>query len=526
MDRDKHSYLQDYISGNTGDIAFFERSFFDQADRAAAVSLAADRGLADETYAALEAHNLSEYEQVRSSLEKLKSGKAAVVVTGQQLGFLGGPLLTLYKALTAARAAALLEQESGHPVVPIFWLQSEDHDYEEIRSASFLNQAGQRVDFDLPIEEGIGQSVGDLLIPSNPLPEGLLSHLSDNREIFEELCVAYTPGAPLSSAYRQVLGKVLAPLGVLLFDFYAMSDRAAVKDLVMTCFRECSEISKVLIERSHALEGCGYDIQVRVRKDSPLFFITEEGVRARVASRSAGIFRGRTRDFSLDDVEDLLIRSPQSVTASALIRPLVQDALFPTAAYVAGPGEFNYWVQIKPLYDYFKIPQPVIVPRASFTLIEHRQKRLLEKLGVSVASVSLSEQEFISQRHAGSEISADAVFSEPRQQIQTIFAGLDPKVSALNPVLSASVNKTEQAVMHNLGKLEAKYESSLRARDEAAIGQLRRLKEALLPEGLPQERVISFMYFLAKYGLDFVRTIYDNVNLSEPGARQEIFLDD
>jgi bacillithiol biosynthesis cysteine-adding enzyme BshC len=501
--------------------SLFPSSFLEPAHRTAKVAEACARGAAPQVLESLKAQNAGS-----SSVPFLDGRPLAFVVTGQQLGVVGGPLFTFYKIASAIRAAETLSAESGKVVLPLFWLQSEDHDYAEIRNTSFLTREGEKTDFSLPENPpGLGGPVGRISI--SPESAASLKAFLENTfsgrapaERIDEILASYASGRTLAQAMAALVKLCFQDTPLLVLDAHTQELKQFAAPHLLRFFTEHSAIQKILEDRSAQLTKLGIDITVPLRKGYPLPFLEVQGKRERVLFDS-DLFKSSSGSFSTEELSNQILRNPELCTTSALARPLYQDFLLPTAAYVAGPTEFNYWAQLPGLYEHLRIPMPVVIPRGKFAVLPENRAKILSEENLSLMDARLPLQKLIEQRVAGSAESPEAVFGIAEGHLASLEADLGLAFARLgNKVVSESLSVTAQAMKHNLDKLRAKYLRALTDRHQTFSQRAEKLQKLLLPGGDEQERTISFAHFFLLEGPSFTQRVLSALSLPFPRELQ------
>jgi len=425
-----------------------------------------------------------------------------------------GPLYTVYKAASAVRLAQDLERETGTPVVPMFWLQTEDHDLLEIAQSVVPRSSGEPPLFltpEVPDENRI--SIAHLTLPDSvgPCVEQLaleLWQLPRAQEHVERIKRYYRPGRSWTEAFANLLADLFEPTGLLVVD---PRDPALARESAWVhrrALERAPELERLLLEQERALEAAGFESSVHVREGSPLSFYHPEaahGPRTRLLRDGDDYveLRGRAR-HTLPDLLGTLERDPLRFSTSALLRPIVQDALLPTAAYVAGPAELAYFAQLPPLYAAFDLPQALIAPRARIQLIEPKAARLLTRLGLPASALRASERELLLRLAPDDE----AALPNPQHIEYTLRQGFErtlrDALATLPPDiargLSRSFDKTRDKLARSAGKLTDRYKLLVAQRDRERVEAVRQLKHLLYPEGTAQERVFGVSYYAARHG--------------------------
>lgn len=481
------------------------------------------------------------------SLKEVANGQPLFVVTGQQVGLFGGPLFVYYKALTAILFADRLTREFSHPVIPLFWLQTEDHNFAEVRSADLISAGGELVSLELPDEERSQKrvSVQAKILSSHIDPlvaqlEEALTGLPHSQE-FVPLCRRhYTPGASYSSAFRSLLAELFADTPLLFFDPSSSYLHRAKADLFRQSIEQMPEVDTLLADQSNKL---GQSVQVKHSPGSPLLFIHPSGPAgpryrllptkpdhasgsSDVTSSSWSIPDLRT-EYSYNDLMTLLDEQPDHFSSSALLRPILQNKLIPTLAQVVGPAELNYLAQITPLYPLFGCSAPMILPRATFLLIEDKTQRYLGSLKLSVEEASslspTSLQTLVVERADGKAVAPSILYRNFEDGFAELFTPLEQSINATDPTLSTVTKKTRQNILHQVSVLTEKYNRALAAGDTVRQQRLSLLVNTLLqPRGRAQERVISPLYFLSRYGRHHFENLIRS-SIVEQFERNELF---
>ena len=455
-------------------------------------------------------------ESSRALISKLSDPTASAVVTGQQLGLFGGPLYTLYKFISAIQLAEKMESLSGTPVVPVFWLEGEDHDFEEIAYAGFLNgDDPTKVTYepaDAHSTTAIGRRVltEDITRTLDEL-ENLLPPTDFRNDLMARLREAYAPGRSMLQAFVQVVDEFIGPGHIV----YISPDDEELKDSVSSLFEkeltDYAASSAALAEASARLEG-SWHAQVKTSPTN-LFLHSESGRSAIDAENNAF----RTRDghaFTNDAMIDLLRADPGAFSPNVVMRPLMQDSTLPTAAYVAGPGEVAYFAQFKGLYEWAGLHMPIIYPRASLTLMERRIDKVLQKNELPLTAfeeqIDKLFNDVVKQRMDG-DLEAD--FKAASAHLHQAINDIKPVIERVDRSLVKSTEATRAALMKEWGQLQGRVFKAEKQQHDTLREQLERASSSLFPSGIPQERFLSPVYFANKYGPDFTRTLMDRMDL-------------
>ena len=465
--------------------------------------------------------------EVARNLESLREG-AVAVVTGQQAGLFGGPAYTFYKALTAIRLVNELHQR-GVEAVPIFWIASEDHDLAEVSHCEWLTSRGlERLVWPGNAAEWEGQSVGRVLLGdeiskiSGPAAESLEGPLAE--QLGQTLQSAYRPGETFAGAFAKLLREVTGRFGLILLDpLDERLHRLAVPLLQRTAELQ-GEITPALIARSKRLEQAGFHAQVKVTPSATLLFGTVNSRRISIHQKSGEFILGETH-FSDTALREEIAKDPLSFSPNALLRPVVQDTLLPTVAYVAGPAEVAYFAQSQVIYEQLGVAMPVIVPRASFTLLEPHVERLIGRYKIRVKDHVLRGGQILRKQIETNSLpkGLDERFSVSAAELQKLLTSLRKPIEKLDPTLTGAAETAARKISYQLEKLRGKV---ARARDFRELvlsrhGQI--IRENLFAGGHLQERELSLLPFLAKHGVELLDTLARHAGVGAP-AHQIVHL--
>jgi bacillithiol biosynthesis cysteine-adding enzyme BshC len=435
-----------------------------------------------------------------ANLDALRTG-AAAVVTGQQVGLFLGPLYTLYKAASAIVVARALARDTRQPVVPVFWLQTEDHDVVEIASAAV---PGARVA--VPVDADNRIAIAHLALPDaiadalDQLAE-LLGAGDDAAAHLARLRRHYRPGARWADAFAGVLAELFAPEGLVVIDPRDPALAPLAAPIHARALDDASRIASALAARCTELAAAGKPAPIHVRDGAPLSFFHPDGARGprvRLEPATGGFAEvGSGRVHAPAELRAALAADPLAFSTSALLRPILQDALLPTAAYVGGPAELAYFAQLPPLYRAFDRVPPLAIPRARFRIVDDRSRKLLARLGLAAADIERPELELLA-RAPGRDASVIAKrLLDPFYDAHAALAG---ELGDADPQVVRALAKTRASVERSVGKLASRVERQARYADTARVDAIRKLRAWLAPDGAPQERVLALAGFAARGG--------------------------
>ena len=448
-----------------------------------------------------------------AALDRLAQPGSVAIVTGQQVGLFGGPCYTIYKALTAVRYAEALTRE-GIPAVPVFWLATEDHDFAEVNHAWAFNGDHQPVRFEVSASGTGTRPVGDIVIEDYPVKmlRQVLTAFPHGAEIGELVGESYRNGATLGRAFCKLLRRLLPGHGLL----YLCPQYPAIREIAAPLLRQAIEaaplISERLLERERELTTAGYHSQVHFEAKTSLFFLLDQG--ERIALRRDGTtYAVNGKRYSSEE----LTSRAAGLSPNALLRPVVQDYLLPTAALIGGPAEVAYLAQTEVIYRSLDRPMPVVAPRAGFTLVDSRASALLERYHLTVKDI------FDGVEPLQEKMSAQLVPPALRHQIsaaQSSIAGkleeLTGQLNGFDPTLGALTAKSRNKVLYQLRKIESKTARETFRRDTRAKADSGYLHSLFYYDKHLQERFYTILPFLAQHGLGLIDQVYESVKLECP----------
>lgn len=452
-------------------------------------------------------------ERARNNAEALRDPDTLAVVTGQQVGLAGGPLLTLYKALTTISIARRMEKQTGIRTVPVFWMATSDHNLAEASQIHWINLQNELTGFKDNRQQN-REPVGSLKLGNlaTEVIEALSKDMPETEfkgSVFNLLRSAYTPGSTFAEAFMKLGYSILGPMGLVMFDPEEPETKKAALPFWRSAAEFVDERLDDILKRSEEIEAAGYKLQVPIEHGRPAIFLHEEGKRRKIVLEGKFI---RTRsDMKLD--RDSLVKiaeeRPQDLSAGVTLRPLLQGWLLPTAAYVAGPHEMAYWAQLNTAFDAAGIPKPAVIPRASMTLLEGKIKKKLRKFDLepvkSFEGVDSISSTLIPKRE-------DDISSRTFDEVKGLFGEAQEKCLELAKQpefkgLEGTVETSFRKARYHMERLRDNFFERQDRRHSDTLKHIETITMHLLPAGQPQERVINSVYYFSRYGLGLLRSI-------------------
>ena len=451
-----------------------------------------------------------------AAADQLRDPRSVAIVTGQQAGLFGGPLFTLLKAITAIRLAERVRAEHHVPAVAIFWVEAEDHDWDEVKTCGLLddelnfhkvavgNPPGAhdgpvaRVELD----ESIAAATAEL--------ESTLPATEFTADLLETLRAAYRTGAGMADAFGQWLESVLGPRGLIVYD----ASDAAAKPLVAEVFarevEHAGETSRLAHDAGVKLQERGYHAQATPHEGALALFQLNGG-RETIQVDGDQFVVGDRRETKAQLI-DRVRRSPEHFSPNVLLRPLVQDTLFPTVCYVAGPNELAYLGQLGGVYAAFGIPMPLMQQRATATLVDSNAMRFLSRHEFPLESLRAQDEAALNELlESQLPPTVEASLHDAVRAVDERMGILAHEVPQIDATLEGAAKSTLARMQDDLKKLHAKIIQAAKRKDETLRRQFKHAQAQAFPGGHPQEREVGFVYFLNKYGPTLVDRLTDEL---------------
>ncbi|HEX4076068.1 MAG TPA: bacillithiol biosynthesis cysteine-adding enzyme BshC [Candidatus Acidoferrales bacterium] len=441
-----------------------------------------------------------------SNLDRLAAG-AVAIVTGQQVGLFSGPAYTFYKAISAVRVAEETTKR-GIDAVPIFWLATEDHDLAEVNHSAWVTRNGL-ARYDLPArDEDTGKRVGEVALgESMQALVGVAAQTLQGpaaEDVSRALHESYAPSETYGSAFGKLLARLLAGRGIIFIDPLDVRFHRIIAPVFLRALDEAGALTDALLARSKELESAGLHAQVKVTRETTLIFHNIYGRREPLRSRSGKFFAGDT-ELSREQIAATIESHPDLITPNALLRPVMQDSLLPTAAYIGGPAEVAYFAQSQVAYAKILGRMPAVLPRASFTIVEQPIARFLAQYGLEVRDFLRGSQHIRTQmeQKALPDVLV-ARFDKGEEEISALLKSYREPLGRLDATLLEALEVAERKMLYQFSQLKAKVARAENFRSGVLDRHEKILLDALYPNGELQERTLSALPFIAAYGPAFL----------------------
>lgn len=461
-------------------------------------------------------------ESTTKNIELLREENTYAVVTGQQIGLLSGPLYTIYKALNTIKLARdLSEKHNELNFVPVFWLECEDHDFLEINHISVLDKKNDPAVVSYfeggEQREKYLKPVGKITIDEffEKFREDLKETLQNTDFtdiIFETLDLTYSEGTDLKTAFAKFLNRLIRDSGLVFID---PSDEK-IKELCIPIYekelKSFSQLCETVISTTADIEQ-HYEPQVKPRAIN-LFYI-HEGNRYAMQPHESGMIalKNSRQKFDREELFSILYTNPENFSTNVITRPIVQDFLLPTIAYVGGPSEISYFAQLKGAYEFFDVQMPVIYPRTSVTLLEKRVASFMEKNEIDF--MELLDERKLSEKFIGDsdQINVDEIFTTYLDELNSLNFGFANKLNEIDKNLVNSFKNKTQKNVEIVEDFKKKFiEAQLRSND-TNLSKMKSVIKSVYPDNTLQERVFNISYFLNKYSFDFIDYLYNEIDI-------------
>jgi bacillithiol biosynthesis cysteine-adding enzyme BshC len=511
--------IDDYVTGRGKARSFFRWDWTDPESyraRAREVTERFDR-TSREKVASLLAPNGGGLDE---RLDRWAREGGLVVTTGQQPGLFTGPLHTTYKAITAVRLAHQLETLLEMPVLPVFWVASEDHDWDEAHDTWIVGVDNDllRIELPEPPDADREKPLYQITARFDEALDTLLSELpptdfkQDVEAVVRECWGSGRTNLP--DAFRCTIEELLGPSGLLCVDAHDPRLKAASAEVLLAELDGAARHETLLTDRTLELEEAGYHGQVTILPDAVNLLFEGEAGRERLYRDDDGYRLHRSgRRMSVAEVEQAVRAGEPALSPNVLLRPVVETAVLPTIAYVGGPSEIAYFAQLGPLFDAHGAGMPIAVPRRSVMVVEAKVRKVLDKFGLEVGELARPFHELVA------DIARDELPDEVRDALGGLkgaiargTAELSNAARMVDPTLKGPINHARGVAFEALAEAEKKILQAVKRENEIALQQLEKARLHLYPDGRPQERVLNVFYYLARYGRGFVTTLLERLD--------------
>ncbi|WP_040204841.1 bacillithiol biosynthesis cysteine-adding enzyme BshC [Neobacillus jeddahensis] len=458
-------------------------------------------------------------EAVKKSLEKLKSNNSVVVIGGQQAGILTGPLYSIHKVISIIKLAEQKERQLGIPVVPVFWIAGEDHDFQEVNHV-FVPAKGKVDKWAYPEKVLQKRMVSDIQLNKDlclSWVENVIENFGETEHTNNLLAFAeaqIVKSATFVDFFANIIMELFKDQGLLIVDSGNKEFRLLQKGFFKEQIGHHDAITFSLLEQQKLIEKKGFPITIEASETAANLFYYDQKSNDRILLEFDPVtnrFVGKSGavSFSKEELMVLVDENPALLSNNVVTRPLMQEWLFPTIGFIAGPGEISYWAELKLVFEHFQIQMPPIVPRLNITFLDRSIETDITELLLDLTNVLMNGTE--KERKAFLETIKDKeieqLFSSTIEQVSKQYQQIEVKTEQLNPALLPLLKKNENYVLKEINFLKSKLEETVKLKHDVLLKKYDRVDLALRPDGFPQERVWNIFYYLNQYGLNFMDNI-------------------
>jgi bacillithiol synthase len=453
-------------------------------------------------------------------LEALDGPDVKLIFTGQQLGLFLSPIYTIYKAITVLKLVEKLNAKGSIKYVPVFWLESEDHDFAEVNHFGLWNSSMQPQSITYR-----GKDYGKRSVRHYQLTDEIDASISELKEnlietefsadLFSLLQNTYKKGTNWLSATRELFKNLFHDQGLLFFEPGHRDIKEISAPFFISLLENTEEISGLFQKKSQEMGEAGYFNQVTPLSDRTFVHVENaEQNRIHIRYDNGKYLFDDENGIAKNDIEKFVDKNIQNISTTVISRPILQSWLFPVAAYVAGPAEVAYWTQLSPLFAKFDLSIPVVYPRISLTLIEPKIDRFINKQTIDITQIALKKQEFLDNYFAGRPQTTEDPFTVLKDNLTVGKSNITAHLKLVDPTLISSSEKLIEKIQHQIDVLAHKAIQAQQRKEQTVTNQLEQVHHSIFPEGIPQERFVSIVYFLNKYGQGFVAELIDKMDLN------------
>ncbi|WP_079508339.1 bacillithiol biosynthesis cysteine-adding enzyme BshC [Mesobacillus jeotgali] len=512
-------FATDYLAGSPELQSFFHYNFTDKNAYVHRLDELKNRSfmrseLADHIQSFM--NRYAQSDQITENIGKLRKENSVAVIGGQQAGILTGPLYTIHKVISIIKLAEQKEHELGIPVVPVFWIAGEDHDYQEVNHVYVMKENRQE----------------KWVYPEKNLEKKMISEVCINRD----LCYSWVEGIVETFGEtkhtKEVLAFVLESLknaesfvdffatiimdlfkdsGLLIVDSGNRELRKLEKDYFIDQIKNHRKITSAVLGQQEKTEAAGFSNMIDINENSANLFYYDEKVNERILLQfdpQSGGFAGKNGEvsFTYDKLVEIANEFPEKLSNNVVTRPLMQEWLFPTLAFIGGPGEIAYWAELKLVFEHFGIQMPPLVPRLNITLLERSIESDLEELKLDLREVLISGTSGHELRFIDSlkDREVEELFANAKAMLTDQYKAIRERANGIDPVLFPMLEKNESILLNQMEFMENKIVDAICRKNDHILRKFSRVENALRPDGSPQERVWNPFYYFNKYGLNLI----------------------
>lgn len=460
--------------------------------------------------------------EVEESLEKLKRDDSVVVIGGQQAGIMTGPLYSIHKVISIISLAKQKEKELNIPVVPIFWIAGEDHDYQEVNHV-YVRKNNRMEKMVYPEKVYEKKMVSNIEINHEiclKWAESIVEAFGETKftnELLEFIHEAINRSITYVDFFGYIMMRLFKDDGLLLVDSGDKNFRKLEKEILKKQINASVEITKSVLEAQENLSDNGFSKMIEIGEHAANLFYYDEVHKERMLldyHEETKTFTDKDGHLSFKVAELLTIaeNEPEKLSNNVVTRPLTQEWLFPTLAFIAGPGEIAYWAELKEVFNRFSMKMPPLVPRLNFTIVERAVDSDMKELGLDLTSTLIHGTEEKKQMFLNSirNSERDEIFNRMREKLEAEYQLLEANTVKEDKGLLPLLEKNKAILFNHIQFMSEKFDQTAQQKHETIISKFTRIESSLKPNGSPQERVWNGLYYLNLYGMEFYSQLLEH----------------
>jgi len=472
------------------------------------------------------------HDSQKKQLERLASPNSVIVIGGQQAGLLLGPLYSIYKIITILQLAKQKEAELNIPVIPVFWIAGEDHDWQEVNHVFIPAKEGPRLErIGLDTEEGVKSSLSDKRLDKEQVLKGLEKFFESQptteftADLYKEIQFSLDQSTTYVDFFSHLLQFLFSKYGLLFIDSGDTQFRSLETDIFKQIIKNYNLIDQQVRFSIEQVVDQGFEPQIVTGEHPALLFIIINGERLLLEKKGEFFLTKNGYSYTEEELLDIATTTPWALSNNVITRPFMQERLFPTLAFVGGPGEIAYWALLKNYFNHLDLKLPIVAPRIGISLIDPATSRILEKKKIELEHVFGDFDQFKKQwLSSQDQLNLEAGFESTKQQIEQIYQPLISKIGEANLGLEELANQNLGKILEQVQFLEKRALSSLAKQHETALKQFDKVEQMLLPHGKPQERMFNFFTFLNKHGMVLVDQLVECKELKQNGIHKVLYI--
>ncbi|MYL48806.1 bacillithiol biosynthesis cysteine-adding enzyme BshC [Halobacillus litoralis] len=468
-------------------------------------------------------------EETFANIEKLKDEESVVVIAGQQAGLLTGPLYSVHKIISVLQLAKEKERNLGRPVIPVFWIAGEDHDFDEIHHIMMKQENGmEKITIDHTPETKA--SVSEITIDQQKASVWLkdvfkmVKETEHTQDFYKEVERLLEESNTYSDFFARMIYYLFPDEGLVLIDAHDPEVRRLETPYFSTMIKKNKEMASGVYAVLQKNRQEGYETLLDSEIDDAHLFYSFEGERVLLIRDEEGNYRGKNNEVVLTEAELLKIaeETPELLSNNVVTRPLMQEALFPVLAFIGGPGEINYWSVLKPAFEMVGLCMPPVLPRLSFTMVDRKTGQQLEKFHISADEVIRSgvREKKMNWIASQSTPKVHHLTEQVKREIASIHAPLREKSASLSADLGQLAEKNLEYILENIDFLENRLHQSMESQHQHEMDQFENMEWTLHPGGGLQERMWSIVPWVNEYG----GTVFQQMNRHHLSFRNDHYV--